>query len=242
MIKSTEMIARLLTSAIMGGIIGIERERTNRPAGFRTHILVTMGAALMMIISTTAFNPLVNNNDPMRLAAQVVSGIGFLGAGTVLKDGANVKGLTTAAALWVCGGIGLAIGAGMYIAGISTTLISFFSLTILNRIEKKLIAEKFRKRLSKKLSKNDLGLVSNVVVIRDTEFGFTKDIETILSECGYYAKEITFKSLDKNSKYIEITIHVLKLDDKSLIGICDDNSCLTKINELPGIKEMKLDY
>lgn len=130
MLGIDQIIMRLVVSAILGGIIGIERESSNRPAGFRTHILVTLGSALMMIISTTSFDPFVYNNDPMRLAAQVVSGIGFLGAGTVLKDGDTVKGLTTAAAIWVCGGIGLAIGVGMYEAGIIATLISFFSLTI----------------------------------------------------------------------------------------------------------------
>lgn len=139
MISNTELVLRILLSAIIGGIIGIEREAHNRPAGLRTHILVTTGAALIMLLSNYGFDYTVSKGDPARLAAQVVSGIGFLGAGTILRDGSNIKGLTTAASLWVCGGLGLAIGNGYYLGALVTTVIVFISLSLLSGFEKKFI-------------------------------------------------------------------------------------------------------
>lgn len=144
MLSNFELILRLLLSAAIGGLIGIEREANNRPAGFRTHILVTMGAALIMLLSNHGFNGLEGRGDPARLAAQVVSGIGFLGAGTIIRDGNNIKGLTTAASIWVCGGLGLAIGGGYYFGGLIAAVITFMSLTLLNKIERKLSSKKYK--------------------------------------------------------------------------------------------------
>lgn len=144
MISNLELILRILSSAIVGGIIGIEREAHNRPAGFRTHILVTMGAALIMLISTQGFPGMGGLYDPSRIAAQVVSGVGFLGAGTIIITGHEIKGLTTAASLWVCAGVGLAIGAGFYLGGLVTALIVFISLSVLSRLENKLVSRKYK--------------------------------------------------------------------------------------------------
>lgn len=130
-----DTIVKLIVSAIIGALIGIEREFRNRSAGFRTHILVAMGACLIMIISSEAFSD--QNTDPTRIAAQVVSGIGFLGAGSIMQNKGSVKGLTTAANIWVCGAIGLAIGAGMYLEAISATIIALLALTILNSVAKR---------------------------------------------------------------------------------------------------------
>ncbi|MFD0958247.1 MgtC/SapB family protein [Paenibacillus chungangensis] len=134
-----EIAIRMSVALLLGGIIGIERELKNHQAGFRTHILVCMGSTLIMILSIYGFPQFVNEPnvriDPARLAAQVVSGIGFLGAGTIIRHGLNVKGLTTAASLWVSAGIGLSIGAGFYFAAGITTVMVVFSLLILNKIE-----------------------------------------------------------------------------------------------------------
>lgn len=140
MISDGEVVIRLVLSAIAGGIVGIERETNHSSAGLRTHILVTLGSALIMLISMYGFQGLgMNNNggEPARLAAQVVSGIGFLGAGTILRNGNNIRGLTTAASIWVCGGIGLAIGNGYYLGGIATTIIVLVALRGLGFILKK---------------------------------------------------------------------------------------------------------
>ncbi|KYH36008.1 putative Mg(2+) transport ATPase [Clostridium tepidiprofundi DSM 19306] len=135
------IIIRLLLSCILGGLIGIEREINNRPAGLRTHILVTVGSTLVMLISMYGFT----YGDPSRLAAQVISGIGFLGAGTIIRNGSDISGLTTAASIWVSGGIGLAIGNGFYFGACFATGIVLFSLFSLGFIEKKMFRNNLKK-------------------------------------------------------------------------------------------------
>jgi len=144
MILYQEIVLRLVLSAFIGGLVGMEREASNRPAGLRTHVLVSLGACLIMLISIDGFHNsgLFYKSDPARLAAQVVSGIGFLGAGTILRTGNTIKGLTTAASLWVCAGIGLAIGSGYYVGGLTTAAIVLFSLKGLSGIEKKFFKKK----------------------------------------------------------------------------------------------------
>lgn len=133
-----ETTLRLVLAAILGGIIGYERENTNRPAGFRTHILVCVGAALVMVTSEYIFYRYssLSNMDPARLGAQVISGIGFLGAGTIIRDGFNVRGLTTAASLWAVSCVGIAVGIGYYSGAIISTVIIFITLIALKKLEK----------------------------------------------------------------------------------------------------------
>ncbi len=137
-INSTTAALRLFLSLIAGGLIGFERERRRQPAGLRTHILISVGSTLLMLLSIyipqTFFD--MRNGDPGRIAAQVVSGIGFLGAGAIVKLGNNIKGLTTAASIWVVAGIGLAIGAGLYIPSAIALGIILFALVILDYFEK----------------------------------------------------------------------------------------------------------
>jgi putative Mg2+ transporter-C (MgtC) family protein len=109
-----EMVIRLVIAAFLGGIIGYERARAKKPAGVRTHLLVCMGAALFTVISIWGF---AGNADPSRIAAGVVVGVGFLGAGTILRQERGVAGLTTAATIWAVAAVGVAIGAGLYIVG-----------------------------------------------------------------------------------------------------------------------------
>ena len=147
MLGRSEILIRLLLSALVGGLIGIEREMNNRPAGLRTHILVTLGSTLLMLISIDGFFLAEEGSrlgDPARIAAQVVSGIGFLGAGTIMKTGNNIVGLTTAASLWVSAGIGLAIGAGYYFGGIVTASIVLLTLMSLGVMEKRNLRKKYR--------------------------------------------------------------------------------------------------
>lgn len=128
-IADYEIALRLFLACIFGGVVGFERERNDSPAGFRTHILVCLGSALVMVLSMYGFNDFNSiNKDPARLAAQVVSGIGFLGAGTILRDKTSIKGLTTAASLWVVAAIGLAAGAGFYFSAFLVTALVFITL------------------------------------------------------------------------------------------------------------------
>ena len=131
-------IARLSVAAFLGGIVGLERQQRHKSAGLRTHILVSLGSCLVMLISYKLYAGVqgLTNADPARLAAQVVSGIGFLGAGTIMKEGLTIKGLTTAASLWVVAGVGLAVGAGYYVGAVTTTVLSVLALTYLPRFER----------------------------------------------------------------------------------------------------------
>lgn len=130
-------IVRLLLSFILGAMVGWERMYTNRPAGLRTHIIVSVSACIAMLINYEVFETFgrYTNMDPGRMGSYVISGIGFLGAGTIIREGANVKGLTTAASLWACAMIGLACGTGLYALSIVATLCIIFTLLIVNKLE-----------------------------------------------------------------------------------------------------------
>jgi putative Mg2+ transporter-C (MgtC) family protein len=123
-----EMVIRLVVAAFLGGVIGYERARAKKPAGIRTHLLVCMGAALFTVISIYAFG---GPADPSRVAAGVVVGIGFLGAGTILRQERGVAGLTTAATVWAVAAIGVAIGAGLYVVGAVAAVIIPIALRFL---------------------------------------------------------------------------------------------------------------
>ena len=132
-------ITKLVLSLILGGLIGFERRRKGQIAGLRTFALISMGATLAMLISIYIPQEYLGlkNGDPGRIAAQVVSGVGFLGAGAIIQMKGSVKGLTTAAGIWMTACIGLAVGAGMYIISIITTLLIFFTLVNIERIEQR---------------------------------------------------------------------------------------------------------
>lgn len=130
-----DIVTRLFAAALLGAVIGWERELMNRSAGLRTHILVSLGSALFTILSLTAFHEIGKTNDPARVAAQVVSGIGFLGAGTIIKQGVSVRGLTSAATMWVVAAIGMAAGAACYVGALVTTLLSLLTLIRLRGFE-----------------------------------------------------------------------------------------------------------
>lgn len=123
-----ELMGRVLLSFVLGAIIGFERERTGRPAGLRTHILVCAGSVCFTIAGVYGFESSAVNRDPARVAAQVVAGVGFLGAGTIFRTPSTVRGLTTAASIWVVAAIGMLIGAGMYGLAIFTTLLAYAAL------------------------------------------------------------------------------------------------------------------
>jgi putative Mg2+ transporter-C (MgtC) family protein len=138
-------------AALLGSVIGFERERLNWAAGLRTHMLVCVGASLMMMVSAFGFaDALTQKNvvlDPSRVAAQVVSGIGFLGAGSILLRGEVVRGLTTAASLWSVAGIGLAVGGGMYTAAFGATIIILVILAGVKPLERRFISVKQQRNI-----------------------------------------------------------------------------------------------
>jgi putative Mg2+ transporter-C (MgtC) family protein len=145
-IGNIELLSRLFLAALLGSVIGFERERLNWAAGLRTHMLVCVGSSLIMLVSAFGFADVLGEKnvvlDPSRVAAQVVSGIGFLGAGAILMRGEIVRGLTTAASLWSVAGVGLAVGGGMYIAAIGATGIMLIILAGVKPLERRFIAVK----------------------------------------------------------------------------------------------------
>ena len=140
MMLNMDFVIRLLVAGILGTIIGLDREYRAKEAGYRTHFLVSLGSALIMIVSQYGFQEIIKESsvtlDPSRVAAQVVSGIGFIGAGTIIFQKQLVRGLTTAAGIWATSGIGLAIGAGMYWLGISATILTLIGLEALSYLFK----------------------------------------------------------------------------------------------------------
>ncbi|MDR2480318.1 MAG: MgtC/SapB family protein, partial [Treponema sp.] len=139
-ITEIDIVIRLCLGFAAGGIIGFERSSRHQIAGLRTHILICLGATLLMLISTGLPRQFsfMKNGDPGRIAAQVVSGIGFLGAGAIIRLGNNIKGLTTAASLWLVAAVGMAIGAGMYIAAAAAETLALVTLILLDRLERKI--------------------------------------------------------------------------------------------------------
>jgi putative Mg2+ transporter-C (MgtC) family protein len=145
MISEMDIAIRLGIAFLLGAIIGVERELDNQPAGLRTNIILVMGSALAMIISVSlsyVYQPTGGMGDPARLAAQVISGIGFLGAGAILHAGVNIRGLTTAATIWTMAVVGLAVGAGFFSAAVIVTIVLFIVLSILNKLENKIFHPK----------------------------------------------------------------------------------------------------
>lgn len=196
---------RLLLACILGGIIGYERENVHRPAGFRTHILVCVGAALVMVTSEFIFRQYkgIASVDPTRLGAQVISGIGFLGAGTIIREGFNVKGLTTAASLWAVSCVGIAAGIGYYEGAVATTLIIYFTLIFLKKLEVSFL-KKNKYKTVYVVSDNIQGQIGTISSIFDSNNVSISNIQFINSE---EEKNLAVKILAKfPSDPVEINI------------------------------------
>lgn len=186
---------RLLCALILGFIVGVEREYTHRPAGMRTHILVALGSCAVMLTGQMIFaqySPYGAMPDPARLGAQVIAGVGFLGAGTILRDGANVKGLTTAASLWVVACLGLAVGGGYYVIALAGTILVILTLTLFELLQKLLLRSK-RGRLNYVVDTHDVVVAMQTVnALAQSASCRILDIQAENLENGTY--RLTFQS------------------------------------------------
>ena len=214
-INTASIIIRLTLAVIFSGIIGLERGRKKRPAGLRTHILVCVGSTVVMITSQYMTDILGNTGDIARLGAQVISGIGFLGAGTIIIDGKNkVKGLTTAAGLWSCACMGLAIGIGFYEGAIITCIFLFGVVTGLHKL--------------------DLYLQGNSKVIDIyAEFDNISAVTDFISnvkETGARVSDIEMKKSKESGGGVGV-IMTLKLPEK-----CDHTEYLINLHKSKGIQ------
>ena len=191
MIPDIEIVIRLFVVCVLTGVIGYEREIHGRIAGLRTHMLVGLGACLIMMTSMHIFDVYqgVTAVDPSRIAAQVISGIGFLGAGTIIRFRASVKGLTTAASLWASSGVGLAVGSGFYLPAVVATVLIWGSLFMLPKFEHSLREKSWYRVLHIETTEDVLQLekIKDVlseyaVEVRDIEFKRKKDSEMLTVE------------------------------------------------------------
>jgi len=188
-----DILIKLLISILLGALIGIERERRNRPAGLRTHILVSLGSSLFTITSIQ-FSKMYGGVDPSRVAANIVTGIGFLGAGTIMREGLTIRGLTTAATIWVSSAIGLACGMGYYLPAVITSISTFLVLILLRNLE----FERFGKfEVNKK--------IFNIKVTdRPGQLG---KIGTIFGKYGIHIRNVKFER-EENFLNIEFILNV----------------------------------
>lgn len=231
-IDNLHITLRLLLAMVLGGVVGLEREQANHPAGLRTHILVCLGSALLMLLSIYGFSQFVYEEnvriDPARLATAVITGIGFLGAGTIIFTGKAIAGLTTAASLWVVAAIGLAVGAGFYFPSILTTGLVLVNLFAFNKLEQRYLAGKKPRILT---------------LITDEAFDVMKTLNSCLSEHGINVKKMTILHLEEEPSHRDYRDSYRK-EIKLAVVISKHTDILTfatEIEQLTGVRSVTIE-
>ncbi len=211
-----ELALRMVGAVVAGGIIGFQRERADRPAGLRTHVLVCLGSTVFTLVSIYSF-PGRAGVDPTRIAAQVVTGIGFLGAGTIMRQGSIVVGLTTAASLWAVAAVGLALGAGLYELSAIATLLVLITLTLMKRIEGRAAGRPHR-------------VVS--VVVKDDPGQFGR-IDAALSGLGVRAVKMESERQGENRAMLNLVLELpSSIEPQTVFGV---------ISSVEGVIDVRLD-
>lgn len=212
-----QMLFRLGVAVVLGGIIGSEREINNQPAGLRTHMILVIGSCLAMMLSINLGASA--GTDPSRLAAQVVSGIGFLGAGAILRFGFNVKGLTTSTTLWTMAIVGLAVGMGYYLISIIATAIIMIALSVLDMIERRIVRENILRTIE--------------VEVLDIK-GNVREIRNIVDQFAFHTVSFSVQKGNENQLHqIEIVArfnHSEKLEEM-----------IEQFSEFEGLKSFKVE-
>lgn len=214
MLSIHQIAFRLLLSVVLSGIIGIERESIKRPAGLRTHVLVCVGSTLVMLTSIYIFDVFKQQTplQPDRLGAQVISGIGFLGAGTIIRQGDTVRGLTTAASLWAIACIGIAIGAGFYTGAIISVLLVLITLLSFAKVD------------------NHIKGRRNYVNLRITAVNKPGQLGKICKAVGDFGANILNIEIEPEEEHIEIINLIIKIPNLSL-----KNDLINKLNKEEGV-------
>ncbi|HHV06507.1 MAG TPA: MgtC/SapB family protein [Anaerolineaceae bacterium] len=212
-----DILLRLGLALILGGVVGFERERDSQPAGLRTHMILVLGACLAAIISEEMGARF--GSDPTRLAAQVISGIGFLGAGAILRFGFNIKGLTTATTLWTMAIVGLAVGFGYYLLGALTTVFMIIILTIMNVIEKKFVR---------------INLIRNIVVDVDYQDGIIRTVRKAISNIAEKVVSFSVRKSVRSSR-LRLTIVAQFRRSESVEDLVE------LLSKIEGLRSIKID-
>jgi putative Mg2+ transporter-C (MgtC) family protein len=220
-----EMIVRLLMASVLGAAIGFEREVHGRPAGFRTHLLVSLGSALFVLTSIAFYQTFGNFNgtgpvgvDPGRVAAQVVTGIGFLGAGAIIRERASIRGLTTAACLWVVAAIGVACGIGLFSMALVVTLLALLSLLLLKKLENMLRRDSY----------------TRLVVWSEDREGQISLLEEHLSACAMQVLDLSMER-DKGARTLLVEFNIRYRSRKTPCNLIDS------IMNIDGVVRVRLD-
>ena len=194
-LNAWDILLRMMSAMLVGAIIGTEREFTHRPAGMRTHMLVALGSCVVMITSQMIFHQyraFGATPDPARLSAQVITGVGFLGAGTILKEGPSIKGLTTAASVWAVACLGIAVGGGYYALGILGTVGMIVILVLFEWLQEKLMRERYALYLFSVSCSNVVSMLERINQLATECDASLKAIQVDGKEDGEV--EITFKA------------------------------------------------
>ncbi len=218
MLSNAEIILRLSLAALLGSLVGIERERLAWAAGLRTHMLVCTGAALIMIVSAFGFADVLGLEhvvlDPSRIAAQVVSGIGFLGAGTILLRRDVIRGLTTAASLWTVAAIGLAVGSGLYLAAASATILILLILAGIKPLERRLWVARRPRTLTLVIDRSTISLST---------------LEAVLAQAMVEMKQLRIEHGDTQDED-EIHLTLSRTSTPALFG------AMERLRGIPGVR------
>lgn len=218
--QNEEFILRLLLSGLLGAAIGVERKVHYKQAGVRTHFVVAVGSALMMIVSKYAFMDVINNHtivvDPSRIAAQVVSGIGFLGAGVIIFQRNAIRGLTTAAGVWATAGIGLAVGGGQYLLGIACAALVLIGFVALKPLERRFIRN-----------------MQHLMITAHDRPGLIARVSAALEEQGLNIEQISIDRTDEEKNQVEIELYLRvqkqKPDAVKLIEVVTEINGVTQV-------------
>ncbi len=213
-IGDEHLALRLLLSVLLGGLVGFERERKNSAAGLRTHILVCLGSCLIMVLSMYGFAAFADEPnvrlDPARLAAQVITGVGFLGAGTILFTGKAITGLTTAASVWVVMAVGLAVGAGFYMPAVTTALLVLLILWGLNIVEKRFV--KHRREYA-------------ITITADAKAQLVESVQQLLADKGAKLTQVRFgeaiRTAADDAKVQHVHLNIMLPSREQLMTVAD---------------------
>lgn len=216
-IEFTQILLRMGLSLVLGGIIGFERERDSQPAGLRTHMILVVGACLTMILSINMAAR--TGTEPARLAAQVVSGIGFLGAGAILRYGYNVKGLTTATTLWTMAIVGMSVGMGYYLVATITTVVIMAVLSVLEVLEKKFVR---------------INVIRNIVVDVHDRKGVIREVRKTI---GQIADQLLDFSVQKSIKNKHLRIEIAARFNRSE----KVENMVEQISAIDGVRALKIE-
>ncbi|WP_239618429.1 MgtC/SapB family protein [Cohnella mopanensis] len=225
-IDNVHLVIRLFLSVLLGGLVGFERERKNHAAGLRTHTLVCLGSCLLMILSMYGFADFVGEPnvrlDPARLAAQVITGVGFLGAGTILFTGKSITGLTTAASVWVVMAVGLTVGAGFYLPAVLSAVMVLLILWGLNIVEKRYVNNRRE---------------CTFTLMLDGEKPRMEHVQELLTHRGVKLVKVRFIGTDDSDlglehKHQSMIITVILPHREQLMGLADD------LNRMAGVRSV----